>query len=1549
MNKPIETLDGARATAPTEPPASQTLSELRASLVAAQAANQGRLPLDATTLGGTAGAALPGLLTAQFQIAGFTLTGTITLDDVQADMLSVGGHGSLNDATVSLLVRFMDNQGDIEIQALFSTTVYADLNTALPALPPDFFKDVIAAGVNPVVNLPCGMPSGVGFDQASYGAIAYLYPGRGVPVSYTAPQLQGKVTLAQVGQRVLYLELPTSASGWRFVSPETGSWTFADLAWLLPQADIPGAFPLIVPADAVAMTDFQLLLMPSAPAFSALYLGVSDKSDPQAPLWTACDGKVALTMVTLAIDLSASATTVTCAGTGWVRGAFALGQAFLYAEIPYPLNASAWSIDAYPNLTLLNGLDDLATLLPGASAFSTLLPAGLDTVLSAVELSHLYIAIDPAQFALQRFLFEVSTTNPWPLVPGVLELDRLTVQLNVDGAGALTGGVRCQFALSQDSVVYVSFQRYDAGGAWYFVVDSPVIALPSLGQLAQLANGADLSSYLQASSLGKLAFLMTNLNIGVTLGQQNKLTNLGLTLQLSDSGATNAPRLDWEVIPDVLTLRNFRVGFQLDWKPDLVADVTGFFTLNTLDFAVKFGRGQQGDAFVGAYSPSAAAAGASVDVRTLIQTISPRVAALVPEGIDVALDDIFIAYVNVAGKGRKFIFALDIGIDIPLTGIPLIGDVLPDSAKVEIQDLKVVVASDALDADEVAAVNALLGTLPADMTVKPLPGPQAGQTGPVIPSGFSMVAKLAIGSLEILISAPATTAQQDAPAVGQAPAQSAAPALAAPRTGAAPWRRDDAVQDSPAQNYQSTMWINVQKSFGPVSLQKVGFNYHDGKVYVLLNAALNTGGLAIELLGLGIGTALTKPAIGFDIDGLAVSYAAGPVTIAGGMIGTLQPEVDFAGALIIQAEAFNLAAFGGYATTQGQPSLFVYAMMNEPPLGGPPAFFVTGLAGGFGFNRSLAIPPIDQVYNFPFVSWAANPSTAPSMDPGQSIGDQVAAAISQLSGKGVVAPRVGSYWLAGGLTFTTYEILSSFALITVTFGNEFEVDLLGLSTLSMPPADDDPVAEVQLAIKASFAPSSGLFSLAAQLTPTSYVFSRQCQLKGGFAFHYWFAHEHAGDFVVSLGGYNSNFTIPAHYPSVPRLGMNWRLSDELSITGELYFALTNNVVMAGGKLSAVWESGPVRAWYTVWADFLMVFKPLHYYISAGIDLGASFTIKLLFVRISITIHVGVALECWGPDFSGTARVDLSIISFTVRFGSDPTPPDNKLEWGDFVHQLLPSATPAATQQLLLADTDPATTPSLVHITINQGLVSKLPDEQGNPAFLVDSETFSCSVRTVIPTKVTNLAGVLSMAPDALQPQGSDGKPIAPYVDFGAGLSQIAPAQFQPTLTITVATSEQSQFLAVRNFADAPKALWEVKEFDAHGVPKTDTSTALTAPTFTNTLKGYDLLADVQAPDHLLPIPKAALEYTTDEAIQQFGWSTPACASSDPFTDQTVAATILSAPAAQVRAGLLAAMLAQGLAVDTTLDVADLAVAGGNDLLAQPRLRLLGEQRAAAQV
>ena len=67
--------------------------------------------------------------------------------------------------------------------------------------------------------------------------------------------------------------------------------------------------------------------------------------------------------------------------------------------------------------------------------------------------------------------------------------------------------------------------------------------------------------------------------------------------------------------------------------------------------------------------------------------------------------------------------------------------------------------------------------------------------------------------------------------------------------------------------------------------------------------------------------------------------------------------------------------------------------------------------------------------------------------------------------------------------------------------------------------------------------------------------------------------------------------------------------------------------------------------------------------------------------------------------------------------------------------------------------------------------------------------------------------------------------------------------------------------------------------------------------------------------------------------------------SDSFTDQTVADTIAAPGVADVRGALLCALEAQGVCVNTAVDVAGLTIPR-TMTSADPRLRLLGEQTPA---
>ena len=183
-------------------------------------------------------------------------------------------------------------------------------------------------------------------------------------------------------------------------------------------------------------------------------------------------------------------------------------------------------------------------------------------------------------------------------------------------------------------------------------------------------------------------------------------------------------------------------------------------------------------------------------------------------------------------------------------------------------------------------------------------------------------------------------------------------------------------------------------------------------------------------------------------------------------------------------------------------------------------------------------------------------------------------------------------------------------------------------------------------------------------------------MSGGFAFYCWFKDREgvrAGDFVLTIGGYHPAFDRPAHYPVVPRLQLQWKVNDHLSIKGSAYFALTAHAVMAGGLLEAVWTDEDVVASFTAAADFLISWQPYYYDASVSVALRADVTIHA-FGTHHLTFEAGANVHLWGPEFSGTASIYLRIllfdVSINVAFGDQASLPE-ALNWASFRSAFLP--------------------------------------------------------------------------------------------------------------------------------------------------------------------------------------------------------------------------------------------------------------------------------------
>ena len=704
---------------------------------------------------------------------------------------------------------------------------------------------------------------------------------------------------------------------------------------------------------------------------------------------------------------------------------------------------------------------------------------------------------------------------------------------------------------------------------------------------------------------------------------------------------------------------------------------------------------------------------------------------------------VFASVVATSNSERVYLFSLDIPLDLKFSNLPLVGESLPTDPPVGVEELQINVASAALTEKDVTELNTLFKS-------------------PLIPTslekGITIAAKIEMsGPHEIVL--PLTGAKKEDGKL---------------------LLRDGTTEVLAANNYQAEpKWFTLKKTLGPVHFDKVGVQYQSATLRFLLNAAFSAAGLTLSVDGLSVGSSLKKFKPEFDLRGLGIEYKAGDVEIGGAFLRTVKSgqEDSYDGAAVIKTKQFALSALGSYTKVNGEPSLFIYAFLDYP-LGGPTFFFVTGLAAGFGYNRRLIAPSIDNVANFPLVKQAVGGRNAAPKD--------LMAALTSLQTH--VPPAAGSIFLAVGVKFNSFKLIDSFALLTMEFGDKLSINLLGLSTAIVPTPEAGkavtPLAQVQIAWKATFDPDEGCLGIDARLTPNSYILSKDCRLTGGYAFYSWFSGPHAGDFVQTLGGYHPEFKVPPHYPKVPRLAFDWRVSSSLTIQGDAYYALTGSALMAGGHLEVLYRQGELRAWLKVGADFLISWKPYHYDARLYVNVGASYTfdIDLLFghVRVTISVDIGAQLHLWGPDFSGTARIDLSVISFTIAFGAgaSQTPPPIK-EWSNFHQSFLPAN-------------------DVCSISVKDGLVRKI-EAGGRERWVINPKDFSLMVDSAVPFKsaVLKTDSGKNLVQDAT-------------VKFGVGPMDVTESKLTSNLTVTVernGVEAESKFKYSVIKKKVPAGLW----------------------------------------------------------------------------------------------------------------------------------------------
>ncbi|MFD7598424.1 DUF6603 domain-containing protein [Kitasatospora sp. NPDC059812] len=596
--------------------------------------------------------------------------------------------------------------------------------------------------------------------------------------------------------------------------------------------------------------------------------------------------------------------------------------------------------------------------------------------------------------------------------------------------------------------------------------------------------------------------------------------------------------------------------------------------------------------------------------------------------------------------GRRYLGVVQAAVKLSLSGLPIIKALVPPANDLVMQHVALLFITDGLDDTEVADLNKALKAVKADFPVGNVPELPAGPLDSGVTASLAYdlggtpreAVKVRLGEA----SRTWTALPQDKGPSGKA--------------------------DQPAK----------AESSGPFRLGKLNLGYAKGTIQVTADFSINAHALTFEASGFGVSIPLADPGKATPVlKGLGISAKADPIALGGALRTNPTPDwpVRYDGDGMLTAPVISVGIAGSYARkADGTLSLFLFGQLGtgtNPEAGfGPPPFRVKDVSLGFGYHSEVRVPALTEVDTFPLLNLTGGADSTPMK------------VLDTLTGglKPWVAPKDGEIWVAAGLHWTMFELADFRSMALVEFGESLVIALLGLGEFDFPKltaaeqkAGKDPkVARIQIAAEALYRQSEGLLSLTAQLTDKSYILDKNCKPTGGLALCVWVPPSpHAGDFVVSVGGYHPAFVKPGHYPAVPRLGIKWSISNTLTLTAQAYAAITPHAAMLGGALALVFDTGPLRAWFTAHLDALIQWSPFFFDVAMGVSIGVRFSLHVWFVHITISLELGVDVELWGPPIGGNATVHLWFISFHIGFGKsrpDHLPP---VPWTDFQSQLPP--------------------------------------------------------------------------------------------------------------------------------------------------------------------------------------------------------------------------------------------------------------------------------------
>jgi hypothetical protein len=364
---------------------------------------------------------------------------------------------------------------------------------------------------------------------------------------------------------------------------------------------------------------------------------------------------------------------------------------------------------------------------------------------------------------------------------------------------------------------------------------------------------------------------------------------------------------------------------------------------------------------------------------------------------------------------------------------------------------------------------------------------------------------------------------------------------------------------------------------------------------------------------------------------LGLALAAGPIIGAGQL--AKESTTRYGGQLVLSASTVTLNALGVLEQLSvGGYSLVAIISAQFRPIQLGLGFTLNGVGGLVAINRRVDIDALRAALRGPGLANIFFP-TDPIAQASRLLGD-LATYFPAAQGRYVFGPAAKLGW--GPRTLVEAELA-----LLLEVPAPVRIVLLG-SIHTKLPTKDHPLIVLQVDVVGELDITQKRLAIDATLRDSTVV---GFPIIGDYAMRVsWGEHK---VFVVSVGGFHSQFRPPPGFPALRRVRIPIGADNDprLDITG--FLALTSNTAQVGAQIELYASAGPLNILGSV--GFEALFQPLPLYFEVHIWAGVS-------LRRGTTVLAGVHLDgtLSGPSpwhVSGEACLSLWFVDLCVHFSA----------------------------------------------------------------------------------------------------------------------------------------------------------------------------------------------------------------------------------------------------------------------------------------------------------